>query len=149
MLGVVSNWVHMQRLDIWACGGWEQDQQGIWELENQSVWLGEESDWARGWARWTRAASCSSGMLFIFYRSSSSTSHIFLHQENCHQHMSQMETLFKAHLDQICEYTVVFAVQKSWEQMESSLFYRVDVQDLPSNCLSVVSHHWKSAGGEG
>ena len=40
------------------------------------------------------------------------------------------ESLFNLYLQQICNYTVMFAVQKSYEQMERCLFYWVDIQAL-------------------
>jgi hypothetical protein len=43
------------------------------------------------------------------------------------------ESLFNVYLEQIRRYTVVFAVQKSYEQMERSLFYSVDAQALPAD----------------
>ena len=52
-----------------------------------------------------------------------------------------MEGLFKLHLAHIREHTVTFAVQKSWEQMEGSLYYRVDLHGLPTDGSPLVSRY--------
>jgi hypothetical protein len=49
------------------------------------------------------------------------------------QHPGDVENLFRLILEQIRNYTVVFAVQKSHEQMGRAMFYRVDRQPMPTD----------------
>jgi hypothetical protein len=61
-------------------------------------------------------------------------------QSSHRQYPSGIESLFNHHLSQIREHTVAFSVQKSFEQMEDSLFYEVKVQALPIATAELVSY---------
>ena len=60
------------------------------------------------------------------------TLHI-LSQSSRTQHPSDVEILFRTYLQQVREYMVVYAVQKTHDQMGRAMFYHIEMQALPSD----------------
>jgi hypothetical protein len=60
-------------------------------------------------------------------------------QSSRRQYPSEVGTLFNLQLEQIRDHSVMFAVQKSFEEMGRAMFYRVDSQTLPVDNSELVS----------
>ena len=48
------------------------------------------------------------------------------------RHTTDVDSLFRPQLQQLCDHTVVFAVQRSYEEMGRSMFYRAKAFPLPT-----------------
>lgn len=59
-------------------------------------------------------------------------------QSSRSHHTGDVEMLFKHILNQIRKHMVVFAVQKSYEQMGRAMYYRVDRQPMPADTQRAV-----------
>ena len=60
-------------------------------------------------------------------------------QSSHRQYPLEVETLFNLQLKQIRDHSVMFAVQKSFEEMGRAVFYHVDSQTLPVDNSELVS----------
>lgn len=74
------------------------------------------------------------GYFFIIYF------HFIFYQSSRRQHAKPIETVFPGPLQLVRQFTAPFPLQKCYEQMEQSMFYRTRVLQRPDGIRDWVRH---------